>query len=1297
MPFRFLYILILIPPFTSSFHLLSQESSESSIQELEAIQTNDAEEVVEKVPIISPDRLLLSIIEKQEALFSEYLANPPEVTEDAFTERVSALLSDYKEYVKKYKEDVLGHILFGKLLTEINQVDEAYAIFLKADSINPKIAVVKESLANYYAGKAMYQESIDYFFAALELKPRNARINFGLAKVLGKKGDVKQSQFYFKKAIRLIPDKGEYYFAYGEFLLANREDLILEGIFDRRTWDQELLASFYEASRLTPSNIYYSKKYAMSLMEVSSIEWEGVFAEWDGIEKRSNEQSEIQEARYFKSLALFRLKDFAKAKDLLDTIRLPSLWISKKELMDDIASNAPTLFSKPVPVPEIIPAVSPSTNDSISKSSLLNKELENELEKMFLARNEKAKEIGLLKKKLLDKDREFIDVQSDLTNLKKNNKLALEEFQKQKLHFEDVVQRYQTTNNALKKANSQIKELKIKLEEVEILTDKSNSLETKKDPSKKLINEKMRLLDELKAKNESLISIKNDKESLESNLNEVLTINKGLENQVNILNIQLEKALKDGHTEKSSFTKDLNQLGEEKKALIGEFKNKIKEFELTMSNKNSELNSFEKKLLDEKKSNYQLRSILKVAEQNLAELQKELKSEYVLKASLVKQRDQLASKLSLVEKKLSDINQFKEVIETQSSDQNMAKSFEKIQSQLDSSKNLNLQLVKDFEIQLSTARAEIDQKESDITILKKKLKDSQKSLELVQADWEKFRDRNSKLKKGYQIQASQFKDLSERYTSLQNDLKNQDLELSVLNEKLQKNQINAKKLAESKTLNKRLSDRLQRVEKDLISLSDKKDLSKIDRLETEKRDSEIILLKKRLKDSQKSLELVEADWQQLKDRNTKLQEGSKEQAEQYKALADRYTSAKDKLKNQDFEFSALNEKLQRNQFNGKELAESRTLNKSLADRLKRVEKDLISLSEKNDSSTSVLLQLKKRDSEIILLKKKLEDSQESLELVEADWQQFKNRNTKLQEGSKVQAEQYKALADRYTSARDKLKNQELELAALNEELQRGLIIVKELADSKSLNKSLSDRLERVEKDLVSIGGEGGQLSNARLAIEARDSEIVILKKNLKKAQESLELVKLNSAKFEDRYESLKDGYQDQSVQFKNLTDRYTNSQNELKVQESELTALRKRLQKSQIIEKDFAESKRLNKSLSARLEIVEKDLISIGSDYKSLQSKWSKTSRSDTKINDSKKRLIAETLEMIQSLNESIERPFSRMDRINKDMELLKSTNLDVSKVDDLLSEIQFLQSDLEFSKTAIDLFYDFLQEDSTL
>jgi chromosome segregation ATPase len=494
-----------------------------------------------------------------------------------------------------------------------------------------------------------------------------------------------------------------------------------------------------------------------------------------------------------------------------------------------------------------------------------------------------------------------------------------------------------------------------------------------------------------------------------------------------------------------------------------------------------------------------------------------------------------------------------------------------------------------------------------------------------------------------------------------------------------------------------LSDRLQRVEKDLITLSDKNDLEKIERLETEERDSEIILLKKRLKDSQKSLELIEADWQQLKNRNTKLQEGSKEQAEQYKALADRYTSAKDKLKNQDLEFSALNEKLQRNQINVKELAESKTLNKSLSDRLKRVEKDLISLTEKNNSSTSMLLQLKKRDSEIILLKKKLEDSQESLELVEADWRELKNRNTKLQEGSKEQIDQYRALSIRYTSAKDKLKNQELELAALNEELQRGLIIVKELADSKSLNKSLSDRLERVEKDLVSIGGEGGQLSNARLAIEARDSEIVILKKNLKKAQESLELVKLNSAKFEDRYESLKDGYQDQSVQLKNLTDRYTNSQNELKVQESELTALRKKLQKSQIIEKDFADSKRLNKSLSARLEIVEKDLISIRSDYKSLQSKWSKTSRSVTKINGSKSSLIAETLEMIQSLNESIERPFLRMDRINKDMELLKSTNLDVSKVEDLLSEIKFLQSDLEFSKTAIDLFYDFLQEDSTL
>lgn len=827
----------------------------------------------EPVETVSPDRLLLQIIEKQENTFDLFKSEPPQIDREEFDLRVGEILKKYENYISKYTEDVLGHILYGKLLKEMGREDEAFEIFLKADSINSQIAVVKESIGEYYAGKAMYQEAINAYFTAIELKPRNSRINFGLARVLGKKGDVKQSQFYFKKAIRLKPDEGEYYYSYGEFLMSSREDLILEGIFDRRTWDQEVLATFYEASRLTPNNIIYGKRYARVLMEVSDPDWEGIYNEWNRLENRAERDSDMQEARYFQALALYYLKDYQRSKDLLDSIRLPSLWASKKELLDDLASQDPQIFSAtPVHVQEKQPSVSNQVGES-----KINLELAKELEKLINELAIKNKELEVLKNRLRDKDREMIKVQTDFTKIRDQKQDVLKGFQQQNERFQQLANKHQESLKSLKSAELTIEQLREQLDLSQNAEGNTTNL------ARQLENKRNELSKETEEKEKLKIALQKYKQQIKIFETERIQ----MQNQLRIA----EKAKQELLAQFEDLKNTLMEL-------------KVANDQLRAQKQESEIKEVivvkqDPALL---KKNQSLNNELKTLKEDLVKkegIHKELKFEIAKKS---KQYNQALNDLEKASRKIQDLSQINQESE------NEIKEIKALKNQLEFNfateiKRLN-RLVADKESGISELYSKLD----TLAIENQKLKADIQEMNLG------INKKGNELLEANQNLMSELTELKEELTIAQNAYENLQVEIAS-KAKLYKKSLNDlekenKKLKEAgvESIQSEASKKSEiRELRDIKGKLEKAFELEVARLKDSLAEKEqvITVVRGRLEDAEMNLKKSQNDLVQLRDKNQKLIKGIQAQAEKYRSLSEKFLLIQKELRNKEVEMINL--------------------------------------------------------------------------------------------------------------------------------------------------------------------------------------------------------------------------------------------------------------------------------------------------------------------------------------------------------------------------------------------------------
>ena len=65
-------------------------------------------------------------------------------------------------YIGENSNDTHALLLYGKFLRKVGQNEHALSYFLRADSINPKLAVVKQQIANYLVEKQRPVDALLY-------------------------------------------------------------------------------------------------------------------------------------------------------------------------------------------------------------------------------------------------------------------------------------------------------------------------------------------------------------------------------------------------------------------------------------------------------------------------------------------------------------------------------------------------------------------------------------------------------------------------------------------------------------------------------------------------------------------------------------------------------------------------------------------------------------------------------------------------------------------------------------------------------------------------------------------------------------------------------------------------------------------------------------------------------------------------------------------------------------------------------------------------------------------------------
>ena len=230
--------------------------------------------------------------------------------------RLQTLVFDYERFLRTYPNNVEGMVAYSMLLGNalVDERDRAEALLLRANTLDPNLAVVKNQLGKYVAEAGRPLEAINYFLAAAELEP----------------------------------EEPLYHFQIGQLLAAARADFLSSGEWTPEQVDTAMVHALEEAVRLDPENFAYAYKLAESHYDVAQPDWTAALAAWQTLEARAVDdplrQQMVQLHQANVLLAMNRLDD-AEAI-LSETFQEPlreqqSALVAKLARLRDPSESAP--------------------------------------------------------------------------------------------------------------------------------------------------------------------------------------------------------------------------------------------------------------------------------------------------------------------------------------------------------------------------------------------------------------------------------------------------------------------------------------------------------------------------------------------------------------------------------------------------------------------------------------------------------------------------------------------------------------------------------------------------------------------------------------------------------------------------------------------------------------------------------------------------------------------------------------------------------------------------------------------
>jgi tetratricopeptide (TPR) repeat protein len=249
---------------------------------------------------------LKDVVEHQRVLFADAAAQGSALDQAGFQAQVEQLTREYESLLRDNPTFAAGYASYGYMLWKIGLRKQSVAILLKANQMDPDIALVKNELGNYLAEEGKPLEALNYFLSAVKLEPREPL----------------------------------YHYQLGTLLYEGRDEFLKSGQWSRDSIDHSMLEAFRNAAELAPGRVEFTYRYAESFYDMQDPDWAAALKAWEGMEAHAQSEVERETMRLHQANVLINMGKTDHAKTVLDTISDPTLIGQKQKLVARLTKEA---------------------------------------------------------------------------------------------------------------------------------------------------------------------------------------------------------------------------------------------------------------------------------------------------------------------------------------------------------------------------------------------------------------------------------------------------------------------------------------------------------------------------------------------------------------------------------------------------------------------------------------------------------------------------------------------------------------------------------------------------------------------------------------------------------------------------------------------------------------------------------------------------------------------------------------------------------------------------------------------
>jgi tetratricopeptide (TPR) repeat protein len=252
------------------------------------------------------ERSLKKIVERQKEVFAVAVSQGDKLDEGSFRQQIQSITHDYELLLRNNPSFAAGYAAYGYLLTKVDMRKEATAMLLKANQLDPDIALVKNQLGN----------------------------------ILAEDGKPMQAAPYFIAAIKLEPNEPLYHYQLGTLLVEAREHFLKSGEWKRESLDAASHHAFQRAAELAPDRFEFAYRAAESFYDLEKPDWNAALKAWSGLEERAPTPIERQTMRLHAANICLKLGKRDHARALIETVDEPKLQGQKEKLVAQLTGSA---------------------------------------------------------------------------------------------------------------------------------------------------------------------------------------------------------------------------------------------------------------------------------------------------------------------------------------------------------------------------------------------------------------------------------------------------------------------------------------------------------------------------------------------------------------------------------------------------------------------------------------------------------------------------------------------------------------------------------------------------------------------------------------------------------------------------------------------------------------------------------------------------------------------------------------------------------------------------------------------